>query len=145
MGLGKAERERHRGEPCVPDHKGHLLGRDVFGCDDEVALVFARGGVEDDYELAVSEGVDGIGDAVEVEVLRGPIGWHLRSRCCWCLVCLFEQGIKIVFQTVEGARVRVWSCGAGGRGWSLWAVLKRGSSRSSSAFFARHEIGLKEP
>ena len=29
----------------VSDHEGHLLGRDVFGCDDEIAFIFAVGGV----------------------------------------------------------------------------------------------------
>ena len=64
--------------PCMPDHKGHFLRRDIFGCDDEVAFVFAVGGVEDDDEFAVFEGADGVWDAVEVE-LRCSIGWHLRA------------------------------------------------------------------
>ena len=117
----------------MPDHKGHLLGRDVLGCDDEVALVFARGGVEDDYELAVSEGVDGIGDAVEVEILRGSIGWHLRSGCCWCLVCLFEEGIEKAMQTVggrEGEGLVLWS------GWTWTEPLGGSEERLFSEFFS---------
>lgn len=82
-GDGKKERTSVGGEgeytlPCMPDHKGHFLRRDIFGCDDEVAFVFAVGGVEDDDEFAVFEGADGVWDAVEVE-LRGSIGWHLRA------------------------------------------------------------------
>lgn len=40
--------------PGVADHKGHFFGCDGFGGDDEVAFVFAGGGVEDDDEVAVS-------------------------------------------------------------------------------------------
>ncbi len=36
------------------DHEGHLFGRYAFCGDDQVAFVFARGGVEDDYEFVVS-------------------------------------------------------------------------------------------
>lgn len=37
----------------VSDHECHLLGRDVLGGDDEVALILTSGVVEDDYEFAV--------------------------------------------------------------------------------------------
>lgn len=63
----------------MPDHEGHLLGRDVLRRDDEVALVFAVRRVEDDDELAVSERADGVLDAVEVELRGGSIRWHLRA------------------------------------------------------------------
>lgn len=36
----------------VADHPGHLLGCDIFGGDDEITFVFARGVVEDEEELA---------------------------------------------------------------------------------------------
>ena len=36
----------------MPDHKGHFLGGDVFGGDDEVAFIFAGDGVEDYDEFA---------------------------------------------------------------------------------------------
>ena len=61
----------------MPDHEGHFLCRDIFGCYDEVAFVFAVSRVEDDDELAGSEGVQGVFDGVEVE-RSGSIGWHLR-------------------------------------------------------------------
>ena len=64
--------------PCVSDHEGHFLGRDIFGRDDEVAFVFAVRRVEDYDEFAILEGEDRVLDAVEVE-LRGSIGWHLRA------------------------------------------------------------------
>ena len=103
------------GEPCVSDHKGHFLRRDVFGCDDEVAFVFARGGVEDDDELAVLKGVDGIGDAVEVEIPRGSIGLHLRfCGAAGVVVCLLEEGIEKVMQTVGGRE---------GEGLVLWGDI----------------------
>lgn len=85
----------------MPDHKGHFLRRDVLRCDDEVAFVFARGGVEDDDELAAFEGVDGVGDAVEVEILRGSIGGHLRVWDAASVVdCLFEEGTEKVVRIV---------------------------------------------
>ena len=62
----------------MPDHKGHLLRRDILGRDDEVAFVLAVRRVEDDDEFAVLEGAEGVLDAVELE-LRGSIGWHLRG------------------------------------------------------------------
>ncbi len=37
----------------VLDHEGHFVGGHVLGGEDEVAFVFARGGVEDDDEGAV--------------------------------------------------------------------------------------------
>ena len=36
------------------DHEGHLGGGDGFGGDDEVAFVFAVGGVEHYYEVVVA-------------------------------------------------------------------------------------------
>ena len=36
----------------VADHEGGFLGGEVLGCADEVAFVFAGGGVEDDDEGA---------------------------------------------------------------------------------------------
>ncbi len=62
----------------MPDHKGHFLRRDILGRDDEVAFVLAVRRVEDDDEVAVLEGAEGVLDAVELE-LRGSIGWHLRG------------------------------------------------------------------
>jgi acyl-CoA hydrolase len=38
----------------VSDHEGHFFGGDVLSGDDEVAFIFARGIVQDDYEIAVS-------------------------------------------------------------------------------------------
>lgn len=63
----------------MPDHEGHLLGRDVLRRDDEVAFVFAVRRVEDDDELAVLERADGVLDAVEVELRGCSIRWHLRA------------------------------------------------------------------
>ena len=57
----------------MSDHESHFLGRDVLRCYDEVAFVFAVGGVEDDDEFAVLEGGDGGFDAVEVQ-LRLSVG-----------------------------------------------------------------------
>lgn len=37
----------------VADHEGHFGGGEGGGGDDEVAFVFARGGVEDDYEFVI--------------------------------------------------------------------------------------------
>lgn len=55
MGRGGGGLGRGGGEiPGMADHKGHFFGSDGFGGDDEVAFVFARGGVEDDDEVAVS-------------------------------------------------------------------------------------------
>ncbi len=75
----------------MPDHESHLLGRDVLRCYDEVAFVFAVGGVEDDDEFAVSEGGNGGFDAVEVQ-LRLSVGLHLQAvlrqqKRCFVLVC----------------------------------------------------------
>lgn len=39
--------------PGVSDHKGHFLGCDGFGGDDEVAFVLAICGVEDDDEFSI--------------------------------------------------------------------------------------------
>ena len=36
------------------DHEGHLSGGDCFGCDDEVAFVFAVGGVQHYDEFVVA-------------------------------------------------------------------------------------------
>lgn len=63
----------------MPDHEGHLLGRDVLRRDDEVAFVFAIRRVEHDDELAVPERVDGVLDAVEVELRGCSIRWHLGA------------------------------------------------------------------
>lgn len=49
------ERGRYRSADeaaCVPDHEGHLLGCDIFRCDDEVAFVFTVCRVEDYDEFA---------------------------------------------------------------------------------------------
>lgn len=52
------------GEGCaddaagVADHKGHLLGGDMLGRDDEVALVLAGWGIQHDDEVAGREGGD---------------------------------------------------------------------------------------
>ena len=42
------------GVPGVPYHEGHLFCGDLFGRDDEVAFVFAFGGVKDDDEIAIA-------------------------------------------------------------------------------------------
>lgn len=39
----------------VADHEGHLFGGDVFGGYDEVAFVFAGGGIEDDDKVTEGE------------------------------------------------------------------------------------------
>lgn len=38
----------------MSDHKGHLVGSDALGCTDEVALVLAVGGIENDDKFAIS-------------------------------------------------------------------------------------------
>lgn len=38
----------------VPDQKGHLLGGDVLGGDDEVAFIFPAGVVHHNYEFAIA-------------------------------------------------------------------------------------------
>jgi hypothetical protein len=38
---------------CVPDHEGHFGGGNVLRGDDEVAFIFAREIIENDYEVAI--------------------------------------------------------------------------------------------
>ena len=59
--------------PCVSDHEGHFLCRDIFGGNDEVSFIFAIGRVEHNNEFPVAEGADCGVNAVEVE-LRFSIG-----------------------------------------------------------------------
>ena len=69
MAWGKGVRgEGGKHAPCVSDHEGHFLCRDIFGGYDEVSFVFAIGRVEDDDEFTVAEGADCGVDAVEVEL-----------------------------------------------------------------------------
>ena len=42
-------------QPCMPDHEGHFLRRDILRRDDKVAFVFTVRRVEDDDELSVLE------------------------------------------------------------------------------------------
>ena len=65
-GEGEGRPQRRADDAArVADHEGHLGGGDVFGRDDQVALVLAVGRVEHDDELAAAEGGDGGGDGVE--------------------------------------------------------------------------------
>ena len=78
--------------------------------------------------------MDGIGDAVEVEILRGSIGLHRRSGVL--LVSLFassRKGIEKVMQTGVG---RECECLVLRSGCSLGVVLGREIPQSSSAFSA---------
>ncbi len=58
----------------MADHEGHFLRGDVLGGDDEVAFIFAGGGVKDDDEVAGGEG----GDAGRygVEICGFELGRH---------------------------------------------------------------------
>lgn len=46
----------------MSDHKCHLVGSDVLGCTDKVALILAVGGVEDDNEFTISCGGNVLAD-----------------------------------------------------------------------------------
>jgi hypothetical protein len=57
QGCGAADGERGADvAAAVADHEGCFFGREALGGDDQVAFVFAVGGVKDDYEFAVGCG-----------------------------------------------------------------------------------------
>ena len=63
------------GVPGVFYHEGEFFCGGVFGGKDEVAFVFAVGGVEDEDWVAGAEGGDGGGNAGE-----GVRGWHFEGE-----------------------------------------------------------------
>ena len=44
--------------PCVSNHEGHFLRRDILSGNDEVSFIFAIRRVEHDDEFPVAEGAD---------------------------------------------------------------------------------------
>ena len=73
------------------DHEGHFVGRHIFGGEDEVAFIFAGGGVEDYDEFAALCG-DGLARRVLCRIER-----DCRPGLTECLDCVFhavESGLR---------------------------------------------------
>ena len=73
------------------DHKGHFVGGHIFGGEDEVAFIFAGGGVEDYDKFAALCG-DGLARSILCEKERdwgpGP------TECVNCVFHAVESGLR---------------------------------------------------
>ena len=65
----------------MPDHKGHLLSRDILRRDNKIAFVLTIRRVKHYDEFAIAKGTNRILDTVELELRRGSIRWHLSETC----------------------------------------------------------------
>lgn len=81
MGCARGRERSAQVAGGVVDQECGEWGREGLSGDDEVAFVFAGGGVEDDEELTGAEGFDAVGDCVEFESGRRVSAVH---RGGWC-------------------------------------------------------------